>query len=151
RHDDPGRVRLHVLGGLRPGVELRDALQVLASLPGRDASDDVGAVAAVVERVEGALAAGHPRDREPRVLVDQHGHQRTVRWSRAGRAAPSLPARRLTRRHPRGAPTPAPRPSWPPRPWCAPCTRWAGRPPPAVCVPPRRWCRPAAPRTAPTA
>ena len=58
------------LGGLLPAVEHGDALHVLATLAGCHAAHHVRAVAAVVERVEGALAAGDPGDSEARALVD---------------------------------------------------------------------------------
>ncbi len=63
------------LRGLPPAVEDGNAVDVLAALAGRDAADDVRAVCAVVERVEGSLAAGDARDRQAGVLVDQDGHQ----------------------------------------------------------------------------
>ena len=74
-HEDHRGVRLDALGGLCPAVEHGDALDVLAALARRHAAHHVGAVAPVVERVEGALAAGDPGDRQARVLVDEHRHQ----------------------------------------------------------------------------
>ena len=74
RHEDHRGVRLRLLDCLRPGVEHRDTFEVLTALPRGDTADDIGAVAAVVERVEGALAPGHTGDGEARVLVDEDRH-----------------------------------------------------------------------------
>ncbi len=75
RHEDHRRVRLHLGDGVGPAVEHGDALDVLSALAGGDAADDAGAVVAVVERVEGALAAGDPGDAQARRLVDEDRHQ----------------------------------------------------------------------------
>src|SRR5439155_13113854 len=106
---------------LLPGVEDGDALDVLAALAGRDSADDVGAVAAVVERVERALATGDARDRKPRVLVDEHGHQRCPRRR-------SAPAGGITPAPRRYGPRRAPRPARRLRSWSRPRTRWGARP-----------------------
>ncbi len=75
RHEDHRRIRLHLGDGVGPAVEHGDALDVLPALAGRDAADHVGPVVAVVERVEGALAAGDPGHAQARGLVDEHRHQ----------------------------------------------------------------------------
>ena len=74
-HEDHRGVRLGALGRLCPRVEDGNALHVLAALAGRHAADHVRAVAPVVERVERALAAGDPGDRQAGVLVDEDAHQ----------------------------------------------------------------------------
>ena len=56
-------------------VEDGDALDVLAALARRHAGDDVRPVVAVVERVEGALAAGDAGGAQLGVLVDEDRHR----------------------------------------------------------------------------
>ena len=73
-HEDQRRVRAGLLDGLGDGVVDRDALDVLAALPWRDAGDDVRAVVAVAQAVEAALAPGQALHDEPRVLVDDDRH-----------------------------------------------------------------------------
>ena len=51
-HEDQRRVRARLLDRVGDRVEDRDALDVLAALPGRDARDDLGAVVAVAQAVE---------------------------------------------------------------------------------------------------
>ena len=55
-------------------VEDRHAVDVLAALLRRHAGDQVGAVVAVAEPVEGALAAGQAGDDELRVFADDDAH-----------------------------------------------------------------------------
>ena len=98
RNEDHRRVRAGRLDGVDHGVEDRDALDVLAALAGRDAGDDLRAVALVPEAVEGALGAGQALDDELRLLVDDDRHQpasslqqhlvgRRTRRPRSGRRA----------------------------------------------------------------
>src|SRR5439155_16056768 len=76
--EDQRRVRPGLLDRLGDGVEDGNALDVLAALPGRDAGDDVGAVVAVAEAMEAALAAGQPLHDETRVPVDDDRHYRSL-------------------------------------------------------------------------
>ena len=62
----------------RDRVEDRHPLDVLAALARGDAGDQVGAVVAVAQAVEGALAAGQAGDDELRVLVDDDAHELLV-------------------------------------------------------------------------
>ncbi len=74
RHGDEGGVgpgRRHRLGH---GVEDRYALDVLAALARGDAGDHLGAVVAVAQPVEAALAAGQALDGDLGVLVDEDAH-----------------------------------------------------------------------------
>ena len=64
------------LDGVGDGVEHRDALDVLAALAGRHAADDLGAVVAVAQAVELALAAGEALDDDLGVGVDEDRHLR---------------------------------------------------------------------------
>jgi hypothetical protein len=74
RDEDQGRVRTRLLDGLGDRVEDGNPVHVLAALARRHPCDDIGAVVAVAEAVEAALAAGQPLDDEPRVVVDDDGH-----------------------------------------------------------------------------
>ena len=58
------------------GVEHRDPLDVLAALARSHAADDLGAVVAVAQRVERALAPGDAGHAQLGVLVDQDAHPR---------------------------------------------------------------------------
>ncbi len=62
RDEDHRRVGPALGTGLGDRVEDRHAVDVLAALAGRDAGDEVGAVVAVAQAVEGALAAGEAGD-----------------------------------------------------------------------------------------
>ena len=75
RYEDHRGVRLRLGHRLLPAVEHGDALHVLTALARRHPTDDVCAVAAVVQRVERTLFAGNPGDCQARALVDQDGHQ----------------------------------------------------------------------------
>src|SRR5215217_752125 len=74
RDEDHRRVRAGLVDRLGDRVEDWDPLDVLAALAGRHAGDDLRAVALVVRRVEGALAAGDAGDDEARVVVDEDAH-----------------------------------------------------------------------------
>src|SRR6266540_6683982 len=73
-HEDQRGVGAALGDRVGHGVEHRDALDLLAGLARRDAGDHVGAVGAVAQRVEAALAAGEALDDEPGVGVDEDGH-----------------------------------------------------------------------------
>ena len=75
RDEDERGVRPGLGDGVRDRAEDRDALDVLAGLAGRDAGDDLGAVRAVAEAVEAALAAGEPLDDETGLGPDEDRHQ----------------------------------------------------------------------------
>ena len=92
RDEDHRGVRLHLGGGLLPAVEDGDPLDVLAALARRDAADDVGAVAAVVQRVEAALAAGDPGHAQARALVDEDRHQAAAPTARPEASATTFSA-----------------------------------------------------------
>ena len=149
-HEDHRRVRAGLGDRVVEGVEDGDALDVLAALARRHARHDLRAVAAVVHRMERALAPGDARDAELRALVDEDAHlsrppprvggSLSVSVpSPAERSRPGLAAARPRRARPRGARR---RASWTPR------ARWAGPPARAARGPPCRSCRPAAPRRA---
>ena len=74
-HEGGGGVGAGLGHGLAHGVEDGDPLDVLAAVPGRGAGDDLGAVGAVAQGVEGALAPGQVLDDETGRLVDDDGHQ----------------------------------------------------------------------------
>ena len=74
RDEDHRRVRARLRDRVGDRVEDRDPLDVLAALPGRDAGDDLRAVALVAEAVERALGAGQALDDELRVPVDDDRH-----------------------------------------------------------------------------
>ena len=78
-HEDHRGVGAALVDRLGDRVEDRDALDVLAALAGRDAGDEVGAVVAVAQPVEGALAAGQARDDQLRVAVDDDRSCRRLR------------------------------------------------------------------------
>src|SRR5580704_5423076 len=90
RHEDHRGVRICAGDGLVEGVEHRDALDVLAALARRDAADHLGAVVAVAERVERALAPGDPRHAQPRVGIDEDAHAEAAASSTTFWAAPSI-------------------------------------------------------------
>ena len=75
RDEDHRGVRAGLGDGIGERVEHRDAVDVRAALARRHTGDHLGAVAAVVERVEAAFAAGDAGDAEPRPLVDQDAHR----------------------------------------------------------------------------
>ena len=75
RNEDHRGVGAALVDRLLDRVEDRDALDVLAALARGDAGDHVGAVVAVAQPVEGALAAGQAGDDELRVVVDDDAHQ----------------------------------------------------------------------------
>ena len=74
RHEDERRIRVGLLDRIHDRVEHWDAFDILAALAGRDAGNDVRAVALVAQAVEAALAAREALDDEPRVGVDDDRH-----------------------------------------------------------------------------
>ena len=90
-HEDHRGVGAGLGDRLGDRVEDGNAVDVLAALAGRDAGDEVGAVVAVAQAVEGALAAGQAGDDELRVLVDDDAHRlRRSPDSTTRAAAPSI-------------------------------------------------------------
>ena len=74
-HEDHRRVRAGRIDRAVEGVEDGHALDVLAALARRHARHQLRAVAPVVHRVEGALAAGDARHAQARLVVDQDAHR----------------------------------------------------------------------------
>src|SRR5439155_6307842 len=74
RHEDERRIRVGLLDRIHDRVKHGDAFDILAALAGRDAGNDVRAVALVAQAVEAALAAREALDDEPRVGVDDDRH-----------------------------------------------------------------------------
>jgi hypothetical protein len=74
RDEDHRGVRPCLADRLGDGVEDRDPFEVGAALAGGDARDHVGAVRAVAQRVERALAPGRALDDELRVVADDDRH-----------------------------------------------------------------------------
>ena len=74
RHDYERCIRTLVLHGIGHRVVNRNTLDVLPGTARRDARNDIGAVVAVAQRVEGALAAGDALDNQARFLRGNDGH-----------------------------------------------------------------------------
>jgi hypothetical protein len=73
-NEDHRRVRAGLGDRLRDGVEDRHALDVLTTLAGSDARDQLRPIGAVTKAVEGSLAPGQALDDELRVAVDDDRH-----------------------------------------------------------------------------
>jgi hypothetical protein len=74
RHEHHRRVGTPLGDRLGHGVEHRHPADVLAALAGGHAGHHVGAVVAVSQRVEAALAAGDALHDQPGLLGDDDGH-----------------------------------------------------------------------------
>ena len=90
RHDDERGVGPGGRHGLGHGVVDGDALDVGAALAGRDPGHHLGAVVAVAQAVEAALAPGQALDDHLGVLVDEDAHRSPPASATARRAASSM-------------------------------------------------------------
>ena len=80
---DDRRICIRGFNGFAHGVEHRNAQYVLTALARRYARDDVRAVSEHLLGMEGALAAGNALNDEPRVLIDNDAHRRSLLSSSA--------------------------------------------------------------------